>query len=352
MLRTIILLAIASLLFFSCGSKREKGDKTMSCTLEAQAQDAATVEQISKALRERLINYGFAEDEIAIGVKGNRIEISLRNVDPGKDKDRLMMLLQASEGLEIWETYENAELLRQLIDADILLSADQKKDTVTPPAPAPAPQDTSLIGLARQKEAEKNKTEELPPYGKNVLLELLNPMYDQTNGPYPGPAVGSSRATDTAKVNAYLSDPRVRALFPHNTRFSWTAKPQQAATGNMYYQLIALKARDGKAAMSQIECSEVEVVENDVNGGQEISMKMTAGHAREWERLTEKNIGRALALVLDGSVHTYPVVQSKISGGNCQITGNFTKQEAEDIANLVRTKGLPAQVRIVEMKLE
>ena len=183
---------------------------------------------------------------------------------------------------------------------------------------------------------------------ENPLYAVLFPnVNQQTNQLNPGPVVGICAIKDTAQVNKYLSDKSVMKMFPLDVVFSYTVKPYDA--DGKFVQLVALKSnRGGKAAMEGDERIDANETFGQFSSTAEVSMEMNAEGAKQWKRLTKENIGKSVAIVLDGYVYSYPTVQSEIAGGRSSITGNFTLDEAKDLANILKSGKLPAPARIIE----
>lgn len=352
-----------------------------------------SVDRAKLVLEKRINKFGVAQPNIQKLESSGRILVELPGV---KDQKRVRKLLQGTANLEFWETYENAEVIGVLAQAnyklqvimglekdttvsqsakdslakathvaDSVKKADsiaqaknpkQKQQVVT----APKVDSDSIKKAAATAAAKTSKADSLKANNKgkkNPLFDILNPFVDQKNNYIqPGPAVGSAQLKDTARVNAYLNLPEVKALFPTALRFAWSVKPQRTKEGADFYSLIALKAtREGKASMQGDVIVDANKQYNQMSGSSpEISMDMNSEGAAQWERLTGENAptadhpGRAIAIVLDGYVYTYPTVQGKISGGRSQITGSFTSREADDIVNVLKAGKLPAPARIVE----
>ena len=183
---------------------------------------------------------------------------------------------------------------------------------------------------------------------ENPFYAVLIPNINQNNQPNQGPVCGFAAVKDTSKINTYLSMPEVQDLLPRDLKLAWTVKPYDAE-GN-FVQLIALKvtSRDGKAAMSGDVVTDARTEFGQFNGSPEVSMSMSNEGGRVWKRLTGENIGKSVAIVLDNYVYSFPTVQAEISGGRSQITGNFTINEADDLANILKSGKLPAPARIIE----
>ena len=152
------------------------------------------------------------------------------------------------------------------------------------------------------------------------------------------------KVTDTVKINEYLSRSEVKSLFPSNLKFLWDVKPDPE---NAFIALYAIKkGRGGKAPLD----GEVVVdARTDFDQGEAVvSMQMNATGAKKWKKLTGSNVGRPVAIVLDNYVYSAPIVNGEIPNGSSQISGNFTVEEATDLANVLKAGKLPASPRIVE----
>jgi len=155
--------------------------------------------------------------------------------------------------------------------------------------------------------------------------------------------------SDTMKVNKYLEDPKIKAFFPKDLTFLWSVKPIGEDRTQDFYELFPIKS--GRKGKAQLEGDVINDARHDIaqdGRGYEISMSMNAQGAKKWKRITGENIDRKIAIVLDRRVYSAPVVQGQIPGGRSSITGNFTFEEAKDLANVLKAGALPAPARIVE----
>ena len=145
----------------------------------------------------------------------------------------------------------------------------------------------------------------------------------------------------------YLNDDAIKKFFPIDVKFAYTVKPYDS--DGKFVQLVALKSdRNGKSAMEGDVVTDATQAFGQFASTAEVSMTMNAEGAKQWKRLTAENIGKSVAIVLDGYVYSYPTVQAEIAGGRSQITGNFTVNEAKDLANILKSGKLPAPARIIE----
>ena len=204
---------------------------------------------------------------------------------------------------------------------------------------------TELLGQISGKDSLSN--EQLTFAKENPLFAVLNPNIAQGQI-IPGACIGRAHYKDTARIGYWLRLPQVKAVLPNDLRPMWSVKAIDPS--NVVYELIAIKAntRDGKAPLDGGVITDASKSFGNTGGSPEVDMSMNAEGARIWANMTSNNIGKCIAIVLDGMVYSYPRVNSEITGGRSQITGNFTIQEAEDLANVLKSGKLPAPARIVQ----
>ena len=307
-------------------------------------------------LRTRIDRFGVVQPNIQKLAQPGRILIELPGI---KEPERVRKLLQGSANLEFWETYEASELLPMLAQINREFAAGAQAEEEAPKAKevkaeeAPKVEGDELADLvdnlgADSLAAEADQAAQLAEYKKNnPLFAILNPSVNQAGQAYRGPVVGTVHYVDTAKVNAMLNSQIAKAVLPRDARFYWTVKAIDEA--NAYYQLVALKAqRDGRASLEGDVITDARADFSQFSAYANVSMSMNAEGAKTWQRLTKDNIGKSVAIVLDGYVYSFPTVQNEIAGGNSQITGNFTVEEAKDLANTLKSGKMPAPARIIE----
>lgn len=177
---------------------------------------------------------------------------------------------------------------------------------------------------------------------KDPQKDLLNPdnIY--------GPCMGVVKCEDTAEVNKYLSLPEVKAALPEGLLPMWGVKP--AGRDSSYFELIAIKDEggEGKAPLDGSYIVDASGYHNKYYYFNAVSIKMNETGAKIWEKMTEDNIAKCIAMVSDGLVYSYPTVNEAITGGSSQITGNFTIEEAVDLASILMSGKLPAPAVIIE----
>ena len=318
-------------------------------------------------LRTRIDRFGVVQPNIQRLSQAGRILIELPGI---KEPERVRKLLQGSANLEFWETYELNEILPQLAQINSEYArmneatenaseaADEKKEEVTE-TPAQTEEQTaatdgetddllSELTTDSTAQAEESQEKAVENYKKqNPLFFILNPSISQTGQAYRGPVVGTVHYTDTARVNAMLSSTTAKQVLPRDLRLKWTVKAIDE--GNTLYQLVALKAqRDGRASLEGDVITDARADFSQISAYANVSMSMNAEGAKAWQRITKDNIGKSVAIVLDGYVYSFPTVQNEIAGGNSQITGNFTVDEAKDLANTLKSGKMPAPAHIIQ----
>ncbi|MCQ2346612.1 MAG: protein translocase subunit SecDF [Paludibacteraceae bacterium] len=318
-------------------------------------------------LRTRIDRFGVVQPNIQKLSQTGRILIELPGI---KEPERVRKLLQGSANLEFWETYDFAELLPAFVQinneyaklnvgddkAEEAEATGDAKTTEEAAKEAVAENDTtadiaSLLDDAAVTDstaAEADQAAAVEAYKKqNPLFAILNPSINQAGQAYRGPVIGMVHYTDTARVNAMLQSAIAKQVLPRDLRLCWTVKAIDEA-GNIY-QLVALKAqRDGRASLEGDVITDAKADFSQLSAYANVSMSMNAEGAKAWQRITKDNIGKSIAIVLDGYVYSFPTVQNEIAGGNSQITGNFTVEEAKDLANTLKSGKMPAPARIIQ----
>ena len=295
-------------------------------------------------IRSRIDHFGVMQPNIQRLPNSNRILVELPGV---KEPERVRKLLQGTASLEFWTTYNGAELLPSLLRADRVvksvygeeLAAEQQ---VAEPV-AEQSETTALIEeVAEQPAAEQAEPTSRYTREQNPLLALLNPDYAG------GAVIGAAVAADVATINKYLALPEVRDCFPSDVAFKWAIKGDAMADGRLFLYAIKVERSDGKAPLDGSVISDARATYAQTGASAEVSMSMNSNGITEWAQLTADNIGKCVAIVLDGYVYSAPVVRQKIEGGNSSISGDFTIQEAQDLANVLKSGKVPAPARIIQ----
>ncbi|WP_251967195.1 protein translocase subunit SecDF [Parabacteroides sp. AD58] len=335
----------------------QSSDDQVIAVLRDELQSA--IDNSFNVLRTRIDRFGVVSPNIQRLETAGRILVELPGV---KEPERVRKLLQGSANLEFWETYKLPEIYQQLVAADnvlasVLAASDAADSTAVASAEeAPAVKadsvtsetDSLLAKIQDSPEVEKDQSAE--EFAKqHPLFALL--QLNQYNGQLaPSAVVGYAQAKDMAKINEYLSMKQVKDALPRNLALKWGVKAMDEK--GMFFELYALKVtnRDGTPALGGdvITDASSDFVQQPGVSGQEVSMKMNAEGAKAWARLTKENTGRSIAIVLDGVVYSAPNVEGEIPGGQSRITGNFTPEEAKDLANVLKSGKMAASVHIVQ----
>ena len=322
--------------------------------LRSEVEDA--INNSFNVLRTRIDRFGVVQPNIQKLAQAGRILIELPGI---KEPERVRKLLQGSANLEFWETYEASEVMPALMEIDREYAALAPKEEVKAEEPK-AEKKAELAGddLAdlvenlgldsADAEAAKNLEAQREEYKRShPLFAILNPSLSDAGQAGRGPLVGTVHYSDTAAVNKMLTSPIAQKYVKNDVRFRWTVKAIDER--GAYFQLIALKAQsDGTPSLEGDVITDARAEFSQMGTAAEVSMAMNAEGAKDWQRLTKENIGKCVAIVLDGYVYSYPRVNDEIKGGRSQITGNFTVEEAKDLANTLKSGKMPAPARIIQ----
>lgn len=314
----------------------------------------ATVDNSFNVLRTRIDRFGVVQPNIQRLETNGRILIELPGV---KEPERVRKLLQGSANLEFWETYTLPEVYESLVAANNVIKESQKDKIPVVETPTSVADSTSEEKVEEQKDNVNSLLSQLEQ-PKDTLSEddfsKENPLFSvlqlnvQNGQLVPTPAVGVAHQKDTALVKSYLNLRQVKEVLPRNVEFKWSVK--SIDTKGNFFELIAIKvtSRDGKAPLEGSAISDARSDFGQFSSNSVVSMTMNPEGARTWARLTKENIGRSIAIVLDDMVYSYPNVNTEITGGRSEISGNFTVEEAKDLANVLKSGRMPAPSRIVQ----
>lgn len=336
-------------------------DAQVIAVLKEELQSA--IDNSFNVLRTRIDRFGVVSPNIQRLETAGRILVELPGV---KEPERVRKLLQGSANLEFWETYKLPEIYQQLIAADNALAALLNKDaqTETPATeeeaaateaqPAATDSTSNADSLLAELNQESNENtaaaQSMEEFAKqHPLFALL--QISQYNGQLsPGATVGVAMAKDMEKINEYLNMKQVKELLPRNLSLKWGVKAIDEK--EQFFELYALKVsnRDGSPALGGdvVTDANADFVQQAGRSEQMVNMVMNAEGAKAWARLTKENIGNQIAIVLDEMVYSAPRVNDEITGGRSQITGNFTPEEAKDLANVLKSGKMAASVHIVQ----
>lgn len=353
--------------------------------IAAEANDA--IDRSFEILSARIDKFGVSQPRIQKLETSGRIIVELPGV---KDPRRIRPLLQSTAKLEFWETYENNEIYGYLTQANAKLKRivnfeDEDADSESDSSDSTSVENdaeeevSDLIAATDDSEEITSDSSEAEPLNlldqvlgdetssgdsglastsfiqsrkDNPLFSIFQPaIFQDEDGKYfpgEGPVIGYVAITDTAQVNEYFSMDKIRAIFPRNFTWRWEAKPYDEE--GKFLRVLAMKVtdREGKAPLEGDVIVDAFQDYGQISRKPEISMTMNAEGAKKWERLTEANIGKSIAIVLDDMVYSFPTINQKIAGGRSSISGGFSIKEAKDIANILKAGKLPAPARIVE----
>ncbi|MCD7721864.1 MAG: protein translocase subunit SecDF [Prevotellaceae bacterium] len=341
-------------------------DKDVEKVLRAEVKSA--ISNSYNVLRTRIDRFGVVQPNIqALEGQEGRIMVEMPGV---KEPERVRNLLQGSANLEFWETYDAQEIYQSLIELDSRLAA---VNTETPDTAAVEQAEEPAEEVAEAAEAEADTTEKAKAdlgealanvtgeaaqaaESSNVDMEKLqreHPLLSRLQvQPTMGCVVGIAHKRNLEAISELFDTPEAKQILPSDLRLRWGAKGINSTDASDYYYLYAIRVteRDGRAPL------EGDVItgasdEFDQNGRPCVSMKMNVDGARRWAALTKLNVGKCIAIVLDDNVYSAPTVQNEITGGNSQITGNFTPEDTKDLANVLESGKMPAPAHIVSEEI-
>jgi SecD/SecF fusion protein len=334
----------------------------------------SAIDNSFNVLRTRIDRFGVVSPNIQRLETTGRILVELPGV---KEPERVRKLLQGSANLEFWETFNLTDIYQSLVAADNLLAtllnanttaetelegeqsdvnpsvSGQETEQSTDAANVPANAADSLLAqLSTPETANAQQSQTQEEYAKQHPLFAILHINNYNGQLVPGCEVGYAHVSDMAKINEYLNMKQVKDLLPRFFSFKWSVKAM--SDDEQYYQLYAIKSnRDGTPALGGdvVTDASADFAQQQVGrrqGEQEVSMTMNAEGAKAWARLTKDNIGNFIAIVLDDLVYSAPRVNDEISGGRSQITGQFTPEEAKDLANVLKSGKMAASINIVQ----
>ena len=328
------------------GDVKNKSKATNEEIISLLKEEAKSAIDNSYQVVERRVNqFGVAQPNIQKVAGTGRILVELPGV---KEPERVRKLLQGTASLEFWETYNSQELqpylqelnetVRQQIEA-LESTKGTAEDNV-----AEKPADKTDNSLEAQLAGDDQLT------ASQEAVMKANPLFSRLQMLGGNSALlGIAHYRDTAQINTWLAENR--SLFPGDFVPAWSFKAfeSEGVTPDTYFELVALKSHVGKGpALDGKYISSAVVNYNQMTGAPEVSMSMNSKGAIEWENITGENVGRQIAIVMDGQVYSYPNVQNKISGGNSSISGHFTQTDADDLANVLKSGKLSTPARIVQ----
>jgi len=341
--------------------------------LQGKVSPQSTDKEVEKALREEVQNaidnsfnvvstridqFGVVQPNIQkLEGQQGRIMVEMPGI---REPERMRKLLQGSANLEFWETYNAEEVIPYLNQLDTRLAAQGSdvKDTV---AADTTKADTATVAKAETKQAQpkfqiKKKEEKKVDAAaaqkvsdeakkQHPLLSILQPTGAQSLS-----TVAYASVRDTAEINKLIHSDLAKQILPSDLKLLWSAKPADGISAKNIFELHALKVTTttGRAPLEGDVVTDASDQFNNLTGQPEVSMSMNSEGARRWAALTKANVGKAIAIVLDGVVYSAPRVNGEIDGGQSSISGNFTVEDTKDLANTLKSGRMPAPARIVQ----
>ncbi len=343
------------------------------------AETKSAIDNAFNVLRNRIDRFGVAQPDIKRLETSGRIMIELPGV---KNPERVRDLLQTTANLEFWETYENQEVYKNLVEANKRLKQlrEVEKDTVNKRTSV----DTTIADEEEKEkeeddisdllgdtatvdttEAEASLIEEIEQadtgaldtaaQGEDIveeypLFRLLQPRMSQEGEFYPGSAIGIAHKRNMDKIDELLQKEKIKSAFPRDMRFYWSAVPPRWDDSESYYELHAIKVttRTGEPPLDGDVIVNARVDFGQTGSTPQVVMNMNNKGSQTWARLTRQNEGEHIAIVLDNRVYSAPRVEQEITGGTSNITGDFDLEEAKDLANVLKSGKLPAPASIIQ----
>lgn len=327
-------------------------DKEVEKVLRAEVQSA--IDNSFTVVRTRIDKFGVVQPNIQkLEGQQGRIMVEMPGIN---EPERVRKLLQGSANLEFWETYNSDEIIPYLsqIDQRFANAGSEKAETADTTAT-----DTTAAAVAKAepskfqiKKDNKEPKESTSSAAEIEAAKKLHPLLAilQPTGNGALSLVGYAAARDTAAVNAIIYSPLAKQILPADCRLLWSAKAADGLSVKNYYELHAIKVTttNGRAPIEGDVITDAKDQFDNLTGSPEVSMSMNSDGARRWAALTKANVGKAIAIVLDGSVYSAPRVNGEISGGQSSISGNFTIEDTKDLANTLKSGRMPAPARIVQ----
>ena len=311
---------------------------------------ASAVSNSFLVLRARIDRFGVAQPNIQeLAGKQGRIMVELPGV---KEPERVRKLLQGSANLEFWETYKLSEVSDVLtrIDSRLALKyADENPEEVkadeAPAQDTVQAEEAELDGLI---EADADENSQLSAAEREQILKS-HPLLGRLASSGCEWAAGIAHYSDTAEINRILNSAEAKAIIPRDLKFMWGVKPV-SESNSQYFELYLIKSdnKNGQCDLTGDVITEAKADFSQLGGSPIVSMAMNSEGARRWASLTKQNVGRGIAIVLDGYVYSAPNVSGEIPNGRSEISGNFTVEDTQDLANVLKSGKMPAPAKIVQ----
>ena len=327
-------------------------DKDVEKVLRTEVQ--AAIDNSFLVVRTRIDKFGVVQPNIQkLEGQQGRIMVEMPGIN---EPERVRKLLQGSANLEFWETYNSDEIipyLSQINQREANHRSGGKEEVADSAAT-----DTAAVAAAEKVEAKAKaafktkKDAKADDAAAMAEAKKQNPLFSvfQPSGNGALSLVGYASARDTAEVNKIIYSALAKQILPADCRLLWSAKPADGIQAKNIYELHAIKVTttNGRAPIEGDVVTDAKDQFNNLTGSPEVSMTMNSDGARRWAALTKANVGKAIAIVLDGTVYSAPRVNGEISGGQSSISGNFTIEDTKDLANTLKSGRMPAPAHIVQ----
>ena len=328
-------------------------DAEVEKALRAEVQ--AAIDNSYIVVRNRIDKFGVVQPNIQkLEGQEGRIMVEMPGI---REPERIRKLLQGSANLEFWETYNSEEVTPYLVQLDQAAAnvggAGEKADT-TAAADTAAAKQTATADAAKAKLQLKKDVagETAKADAQTEQAKKLHPLLSmlQTTPQGALSIVGYAHVRDTAAIDKIIYSEEAKRILPSDVKLMWSAKPTDGLSAKNIYELHALKVTqsNGRAPLEGDVVTDARDEFNSVTGRPTVNMTMNSDGARRWASLTKANVGRVIAIVLDGVVYSAPRVSGEITGGSSEISGNFTIEDTKDLANTLKSGRMPAPARIVQ----
>ena len=325
----------------------QSSDSEVEKILRSEIQSA--IDNSFNVVRTRIDKFGVVQPNIQkLEGQTGRIMVEMPGI---KEPERMRKLLQGSANLEFWETYNASEIIPYLTQLDSRLANGGDADTATvkketaKKVVAKAEPKFKIKSTAKEDASDASRAQIAAAKKMHPLLSML-----QTTGQNSLSVVGYASARDTAEIDKAIHSAVAKQVLPSDLKLLWSAKPADGVQAKNIYELHALKVTTttGRAPLEGDVVTEASDQFDHMTGSPEVSMTMNSDGARRWAALTKANVGKAIAIVLDGAVYSAPRVNGEIDGGQSSISGNFTIEDTKDLANTLKSGRMPAPARIVQ----
>ncbi len=318
---------------------------------------SSAIDNSFNVVRTRIDQFGVVQPNIQ-KVQGSdgRIMVEMPGI---REPERMRKLLQGSANLEFWETYNASEVIPYLSQLDTRMAHSGQDTTAVSDSTKAEVKDTAAVKTAKPKfqlkTAAKNQSVKTTPDAQLEEAKKLHPLFAmlQTTGGQSLSLVGYASVRDTAAINKIIYGDLAKQILPSDMKLLWSAKPADGISAKNIYELHALKVTTttGRAPLEGDVVTDATDQFNNMSGQPEVSMTMNSEGARRWAEMTKANVGKAIAIVLDGVVYSAPRVSGEISGGQSSISGNFTIEDTKDLANTLKSGRMPAPAHIVQEEI-